>query len=214
MSITEISTNLTRIKHNPLEFSFKDCWTIFCESLFPTHRDEYIGFATECLKYRLKKHIYVDAKIFIGNSFKNNWSMDGLPNYCLEQKQIEQYGLDKRLREKITARKFSNTYKSLTRHLPIDLLEEIISEISSFEGNFDLRFEYITNWIECTLNEVYSERNLETHNDIETELSLIKLKESFHFIINEVLRTIIALCNSKTTNIEAVRVKLELLNQS
>jgi len=56
--------------------------------------------------------------------------------------------------------------------------------------------------------EVYAERNLETHNDIMTDISLIKLRGSYISIANTMIQVIYRNLNRKTSSIAEIESKI------
>ncbi len=70
-------------------------------------------------------------------------------------------------------------------------------------------FDKVNSWIEAIIYEVYAERNLETHNSISSDISSIKLKDTFLFIGSVLYQVLINNCTNNTTNIEDVLITIK-----
>ena len=83
-------------------------------------------------------------------------------------------------------------------YLPITL------GLNYFQNNKKEYLDSIDRWIEQIIIEVYAERNLETHNNISSDLSLIKLKDSFLYISQIILNVSMEFCKNKPNSIDDV----------
>lgn len=79
-------------------------------------------------------------------------------------------------------------------YLDFSLLREIIETVDTFVKNPEQYYERVYTWIEQIIDEVYAERNLEVHNNEETDLSRFKLQAAFLEIsaiaVNEIIRNL------------------------
>ena len=105
--------------------------------------------------------------------------------------------------ESYNAKEFENKYKQISDYLDFEFIQDIIDELDSLKKGNEY-FEKLDKWIEKTIREVYSERNLEVHNNIQTDLSLTKLRDLFLFIISIVYQTLMWNCDGHTNSIDEV----------
>lgn len=188
-------------------FNFKDSWTVISEALFPNDIDGFIGFCKKSFRHRLKKNFLVDVKCFLSSSLRSGFPF-GPENYVLSNEALKDLDLYILLLTPIKAKRFRSKYPELKNHLQFDFLDDIINELDFFINNEQQFLGKIEGWIEKTIYQIYAERNLETHNNIQTNLSLIKLKESFLYIANTVLLVCMEFCNKRTKSMDDIERKL------
>jgi hypothetical protein len=96
----------------------------------------------------------------------------------------------------------------LLKYITFEFLKDILSEIEEFKNYKASFISKAEHWIEKTLLEVYAERNLETHNDIMTDLSLIKLRDCYISVANTLIQVIYRNLNSKVSSISEIESKI------
>jgi hypothetical protein len=207
-NLANIYSNLNRLKFDDMAFNFKDYWTIFFESLFPNNPKDLISFIQKCYKHKLKKDFFVNCKCFLSSSLKSSFPFDGLQDYSLDEKTLKQLDLYIPLFKRIKATRFEKRFLSLKNHLQFVFLIDMLEELSTFKTHPESIFSKLFSWIEKTIYEVYSERNLETHNNISNDLSIIKLKEDFIHMTSTALQVSLSLCNKRTNSVEDILIKL------
>jgi len=206
--LIEIYNNLCKLSISPIDFNFKDYWTIFIEALFPNDPKGYIEFCQKCFKFRLEKDFFLNAKTFLFSSFKDRPFLEKTLKYWLTETILINLGLFIPLNTSINARKFMNQYTKLKDYLSFTFLDDIIDELNNYKNNKQQYYNSLDHWIEKTIYQVYAERNLEAHNNISTELSLIKLKDSFLHIANTVILVSATLCTKNVKSIDDIYNKI------
>jgi hypothetical protein len=203
-NLANIYSNLCKLKINPTSFNFKDYWTIFFETLFPNNPKKVIEFIQKCYEYRLKTSFFIDAKCFLSSSLRNRLTLDGLQDYSLDEKTLKHLDLYIPLLTRIKAHAFEKKYLTICDYLHFEFLSDIINELSTYQKDNSVFMLKLNDWIDRTINEVYTERNLETHNNITNDLSLIKLKDDFLYMSSTALKVSFRLCNKNTNSIEDI----------
>lgn len=203
-SLSSIHSNLCKLRMEPYVFNFKDYWTIIYETLFPNQPYEAIDFIQKCFDFKLKSGFFIDTKIFLSSSLKFNHSFDGLTDYSLKERDLKGLDLHIPLLKKIDAKRFERKFTEIPKHVSFEFLSDIIAELSLFKNDRIKITEKLNLWIEKTINEIYSERNLETHNNISNDLSHLKLRDDFIFMSNMALQVTFRLCNKKTKSINDI----------
>ncbi len=162
------------------EFSFKDLWTAW-EGLFEDENKKEelkrvckhavrIYLSTNFLpkvKHFLYRNLYADEfKIFFTEPSKF---------YLLEKSDIQSLGLHVPEVGTITVQDFKRKYKDVLSTIDFPLLQEIIDRVGTFVKTPKDYYQDVDKWLDRTIDEVYAERNLEVHNNEETNLSRFKL---------------------------------------
>ena len=199
---------ICEIQTNSISFSFKNYWTIIYESLFPNNKEKAKTFIKKCFKNKLHETFLIDTKVFLHESLKQYRDFSGLQYYTINAESSMKLGLDIQILTPIKANKFKHNYPKLRNHLNFEFLNEIVAEISEFEYNNAYFIKKVDNWIEKTIDEVYIERNLETHNNISNNLSLLKLRDDFLYISRTIMQTSFKYCRKETKSIDEIMEKI------
>ncbi|MFA5328171.1 MAG: hypothetical protein WC384_10305 [Prolixibacteraceae bacterium] len=181
-------------------FNFKDYWTVCCEAIFPNDTNGFIAFCKKCLRSRAQSALFLDTRDFLENTL----TIDIFPGYHLNQEAMENIGIKSvKVGESYNTKEFENKYKQISDYLVFEFIQDIIDELDKLKRGNEY-FEKLDKWLEKTIWEVYSERNLEVHNNIQTDLSLTKLRDLFLFIISIVYQTLMWNCDGHTNSIDEV----------
>ena len=86
----------------------------------------------------------------------------------------------------------------------IEFINDIVDELDFYKKDTETYYDNLNKWLENIIYEVYAERNLETHNNVSSNISSIKLKGTFLFIGSVLYQVLINNCKYKTNNIEDV----------
>lgn len=189
---------------DPFAFNFKDYWTVCSEAIYPNKLFKFKDLCKDCLKYMIRRNLFLDAKCFLNSSFTKGW-LETFANYfIIEEEKMKMFGLHIPSKGKFSASKFEKEYNQLKQFDNIEFLKDIIEELDSYKNKEVEYFARVDNWIENTVEEVYRERNLEVHNNIQTDFSLISLKDDFLFIVNNVFMSLVWNCDDNTNSIDEV----------
>jgi hypothetical protein len=202
--IIDISFAINRYRYDPFSFSFRDFWITVADALFPNSPEEFFEFSYACVELYLKDQMMVNLKIFLHDSLKRAAFSKGC--YSLTEQQIWKLGLDIRLYRPIKARKFSNHYAEIKQFQDFEFLNDLVKEADKFATTPDRYFAEIKTRLQSIVYEVYAERNLEVHNNLSTDFSLIKLRE-FCFSLAVIMKLVISQkINSRTKSIKDLNI--------
>lgn len=194
----------TLVFNNPNAFNFSDYWTVLSESLYPNNRIGFIRCCQDCFKYKIYKSLFLDTKTFLGSSLEYIVLFDGMPCYLLKERQLQRMDLWTKSKNRFNAKRFEKVYPNIKKYFDIEFINDIVNELDFYVENPTEYFDKVNSWIETIIYEVYAERNLETHNNISSEISSIKLKDTFLFIGSVLYQVLINNCKHNTNNIEDV----------
>ncbi|HAF30930.1 MAG TPA: hypothetical protein DCG75_17975 [Bacteroidales bacterium] len=163
-------------------FNFKDFWTVLVEANFPNNPEEFIKKCQLVFRKELNDRLFIDTKIFLNDSLVKKSINLPASKYLLKNSASKQIGLNIPEKRSFDAEKFKSNYNKLKNHLEFDFLDDILDELDECHNNLEEYAKKIDIWLDETIWSVYAERNLETHNNIATDYSLIKLKHNFLYI--------------------------------
>lgn len=170
-----VSTH-SKLKNNEHFFNFKDIW-IAWESLMP--RPKMKEFAKEIYYVMYKKHYLLKIFLFLNINLSNHNMFLSPAFWTLDNEELKTIGLHYEAGEKQHKRKFLNRYNRVTTAVPIEIVKDVISRVDEYIKNESLFYQKLNKWIEHTIDEVYIERNMEVHKNLQNDLSAMKLKEDF-----------------------------------
>ena len=203
------------LENTNTEFSFKDLWTAW-EGLFGD------GNKKEKLK-RVCKHavrIYLSTnflpkvkRILYGSLYADEFEKHSITTskyYLLEESDIQSLGLHVPNVGIITVKYFKRKYNGIPSIIEFSLLQDIVDRVKTFVTMPKYYYQDVDKWIDKTINEVYAERNLEAHNNEETDLSRFKLQAAFLDVSAITVDELIRNTNAKNRNdIRKILKKLE-----
>jgi hypothetical protein len=202
--IIDIYVAVNRYRQNPFAFSFRDFWITVCDPLFPNKPDDFIKFCYKCVElYLLDQHL-TNVKIFLRDAVRQDpFSRD---SYTLRKSKMKSFGLEVFLYKPVKARTFSKQYMNISKDLKFDFLTDIIDELDRFVNNTNVYLEQVKARLTTILYEVYAERNLEVHNNLSTDMSMVKLRE-FCISLAIILRLVISQkITSRTRTINDLKI--------
>lgn len=179
--LMDIYAYLCQARTNEFSFNFKDYWTVVAEANFPNDID---GFIDECKQIfnGLSDRLFSDARIFLNNSLcRRSLNLQG-SEYFINTSISRQIGLNIPEKNSFNAEKFKLNYHKLKKHVEFEFLNDILAELNECKNLPNKYKVKIDKWLENTIWSAYAERNLESHNNITTDYSLIKLKNEFLYI--------------------------------
>jgi len=202
--IIDISFAINRYRYNPLSFSFRDFWITVADALFPNDSEKFFEFSYACVELYLRDQMMTNLKIFLHDSLKKTPTSAGY--YTLTEQQIKNLGLEIQLYKSIKARKFSKRYAEIKRYHNFEFLNDLVKEADKFITTPDKYFAEIKKRLHSVIYEIFAERNLEVHNNLFTDFSLIKLRE-FCVSLAVIMRLVISQrINSHTKTINDLRI--------
>jgi len=157
--------------------NFKDYWTVLAEANFPNNHKGFINECKAIFRNDLPNRLFMDTKIFLNNSLRHSDS-----EYLLKPSILNQTGLNIPEKNSFNAKKFKLNYDRLKQHSKFEFLNEILAELDECQNEPEKFEKKIEEWLENTILSAYAERNLESHNNIVTDYSLINLKDEFLYI--------------------------------
>lgn len=166
------------------EFSFKDLWTAW-EGLFvdENKKKELKSVCKHAVRIYLSTSFLPKVKHFLyRNLYADEFGIffiEPSEYYLLEESDIQSLGLHVPKVGIITVKEFKRKYKNVLSIVDFPLLQEIVDRVDTFVRTPKNYYQDVDNWIERILDEVYAERNLEAHNNEETDLSRFKLQAAF-----------------------------------
>jgi hypothetical protein len=173
----DIYAYLCQTKTNEFDFNFKDYWTVVAEANFPNDIDGFILECKEIFKNDLPDRLFSDARIFLNNSLcRRSFNLQE-SEYFINTSISRQIGLNIPEKNSFNAEKFK-----LRKHVEFQFLNDILAELNECKNEPNKYKVKIDKWLENTIWSAYAERNLESHNNINTDYSLIKLKDEFLYI--------------------------------
>jgi hypothetical protein len=203
--IIDISFAINRYKYDPLSFSFKDFWITVSDALFPNDPEKFFEFCYKCIRLYLKDQLLANLKIFLRDSLKKDALSNGY--FSLTNSQVKHLGLDIFFYKPIKAKKLSTRYQEVTQFLNFEFLTDLVGDVNKFTKTEDDYFTEIRTQLHRMIYEVYAERNLEVHNNLSTDFSLIKLRE-FCVSIAVIMRLVISQkINSRTRTIGDLKIR-------
>lgn len=173
--VIDINFTVNQYRHDPFSFSFKDFWIIVSDPLFPNDPKGFIEFCCRCVALYLKNQYVANVKIFLRDALKAEGFSNG--NYTLSKSKMNALRMDIFLYKPIKARGFLKQYPKITQWLTFDFLTDVIEDLDDFMKNQPKYMDKIKGRLTEMIYEVYAERNLEVHNNLVTDLSMIKLRE-------------------------------------
>jgi hypothetical protein len=173
--VIDISFAVNRYRYDPMSFSFRDFWITVADALFPNNPERFIDFAYACVELYLKDQTMTNLKIFLHDSLKGG--PFSASHYSLTPKQMKKLGLEILQYKVIKAKLFSSRYREITKYHDFEFLRDILDDVRKFHAAPDRYFTEIKTTLRSVIFEVYAERNLEVHNNISTDFSLLKLSE-------------------------------------
>lgn len=180
--LIDLYSYLCQAETDEFAFNFKDFWTVLAEANFPNDIDGFIRECQSIFRKQLNNRLFKDTKIFLNNSlFRKSLNLPS-SEYLLSETATRQIGLNIPENKTLDVKDFKINYKKLKNYLEIDFVDDIVDELNLFQTRPDDYTTKIDKWLDNTIWSAYAERNLETHNNIVTDYSLIKLKQDFLFI--------------------------------
>ncbi len=200
----DINVAVNRYRHDPFSFSFKDFWITVCDALFPNDPKGFVDFCCWCVELYLKDQYVTNIKIFLRDALKAEGFSGG--NYALSKSKMDSLRLGIFLYKPIKARGFLKQYPKIKQSLQFDFLQDIIGDLDDFVKNRTPYLDKIKKRLTEMIYEVYAERNLEVHNNLATDLSLIKLRE-FCVALAVILRLVVTQkIESKTRSVDDLKI--------
>ena len=205
-----------RISENiSIEFNFKDLWTAW-EGLFEdgNKKEELKRVCKYAVRIYLSTNFLPKVKrILYGSLYADEFKKFFITTskfYLLEEGDIQLLGLHVPEVGMITVKDFKRKYKDILSTINFPLLQEIVNRVDTFVKTPKDYYQDVDKWLDRTIDEVYAERNLEAHNNEETDLSRFKLQAPFLDVsaitVNELIRN----TNAKNRNdIRKILKKLE-----
>lgn len=197
-----------KAKTDSFAFNFKDYWTVCCEAIYPNCRSEFKRLCKDCFKYMIENNLFLDAKCFLNSSLTKS-ILEKHGNYSIEEEKMKELDLYIPSKRKFNANRLKAVYPKLTEVVKFEFLNDIIEELDLYKNSKDRYLDKVYQWIEDTIEEVYRERNLEVHNNIQTDFSLISLKNDFLFIVDKVFKTLSWNCDAETSSIDDIHKKIK-----
>jgi hypothetical protein len=182
--LMDICAYLCQAKTDEFNFNFKDYWTVLAEANFPNNHNEFIKNCKTIFRNELPDRLFMDTKVFLNNSFRHIDS-----EYSLKRNILKKIGLNIPENKSFTAEKFKLNYGKLKKHIEFEFFDDILAELDECQNKPEKFKEKIDKWLDNTIWSAYAERNLESHNNIVTDYSLIKLKDEFLYIGGIFLRS-------------------------
>lgn len=180
--LMDIYAYICQAKTNELTFNFKDFWTVLAEANFPNSPGKFIDECKRMIRNELPDRLFLDTKIFLNNSLQKKSLTLPDSEYYLKQAILKQIGLNIPKKNSFNAEKFKLNYKKLKKYTELEFLNDILAELDGCQNKPEKYKEKIDKWLENTIWSAFAERNLESHNNISTDYSLIKLKDEFLYI--------------------------------
>lgn len=207
-SLIDLIHQQKELENKPENFSFKNLW-IAWEGLAKKERIKSLAKAS--FRIFLNGAFIPKTKFLLQNNLHNWNSLFSLNDYyLLNEQQIESIGLKIDPLSKITAKGFQKRYKDILNYIDCEMLNDVLCAIDLFKLQKAQYFVKVDDWISRTIDEVYLERNLEVHDNIETEFSKFKLKGDFIAISNITINQIINNYNSRNKDdIQKLQQKIE-----
>ena len=175
--LMDIYAYLCQVKTDESTFNFKDYWTVLVETNFPNNPERFINECKVIFRNDLPNRLFMDTKIFLNNSLRHSDF-----EHSLKQSILKQIGLNIPEKKSFNAQKFKLNYNKLKKYAEFEFLNDILVELDECQNKPEEFKKKIEEWLENIIWSAYSERNLESHNNIVTDYSLIKLKDEFLYI--------------------------------
>ncbi|SDL38266.1 hypothetical protein [Kriegella aquimaris] len=199
--LASINAYHAKVDNHSLDFNFNDYWTVLAESLFPNNISGFIDCSIKCFHYKINKSLLVDAKTFLGTSLENKFSPEGLTSYCLKTRELQLLDLWTGSKNGYDAKRFETKYNQVLSKIDNEFIHDIISDIDLYKNHQSLYFEQLNDWIKDIIYQSYAERNLESHNNVITDISYYKLRESFVYIGKVIYQVLIYKCLKDSTDV-------------
>jgi ribosome-associated translation inhibitor RaiA len=203
--IIDILNAFNKYLNRPDVFSFKDFWIEVCDPLFPNDISGFLDFAKRATRHYLKRRYEVNIKIQLSDALKAQPFQEH-SYYTLTETEMKDLGLVIKYLSPISSKGFSRNYHKIPSIVNVALVEEILSEVDSFVKDNNSFSDDLDSWVEKTVFECYAERNLEVHNNLRTDLSLLKLRETCIQLTNVLLIVLSEKVKRKTSCISQVAI--------
>jgi len=124
-------------------------------------------------------------------------SFAGLSSLSLNYKQLRLCAIDENNNYGFKLRRFEHKFKNLSTVVDNEFIKDIVVEINSFKNDNKVFLEKIDEWTTTVIWLAYSERNLETHNNLKSDYSYLNIQNSILLIGEAIYRVFINKCSDE-----------------